>query len=286
METDLNFIMKLNEEEITIETLKKIKQRINKLKNSNHVKSIKENKTIPINGVYYPGRKEIEVNLTHIIKYLDIFEEAMWTDIPNARKDEMKMLKLLTAYRIFLHEIYHSKQIYNAYETDSNDLESEIIRAIYNMSRKTYLQELETKSREQIMEEKTKETNDILMPHFEINPIERKAEIESFKRVRQILMPVRDNYISTYDELYVLEQATLIKGYDQAEVPFIQLIKILKEQNPNFRIMFPYGCSNKYDFFKTVEGLATEQERIELGLNIYPKTKDRVYEKIDAILFK
>ena len=97
-------------------------------------------------------------------------------------------------------------------------------------------------------------------------------------------MPARDNYIRTYDELCALEQATLIKGYDKEEVPFIQLIKILKEENPNFRIMFPYGCSNEYDFFRTVEDLATEQERLELGLNIKTKTIDLVYEEIYTIL--
>ena len=286
MTTDLEFITNLMACEIDKYTLKRLKQRIERIKDDDKIEKIIEDRKIPTTLEFLPATKTIKVNYKNILNYLEKFENAMKMDIPNASEKEMKMLKLLTVYKIFLHEMYHSQQFFNAYELNSNDLESEIIRSIYNMNRKTYLEELKIKTREQIMEERTKKTNDILMPYFEINPIERKSEIESLRRVRQILLPVRGNYMNVYDELYVLEQSTLIKGYDRAEVPFIQMLEILKKRNPNYRIMFPYGCPNKYEFLKVVEGLATEQERLDLGLNVRTVTKDRVYEKIEAILFR
>lgn len=286
METELEFIMELNKEELTIETLKRIKERLNILRNKDQIKSIKDCLEIEFKAAYYPETKMIGVNYIRIMSYLNKFEQAMRLDIPNARKDEIRMLKILTAYRIFLHEMYHSKQIYNAYETDSNDLESELIRSIFSMDRKTYLQELKTKTRSEIMDERTTTINNILMPYSELNPIERKAEIESYRQVRKILMPVRGNYMNVYDELHLLELGIQAQGYDLVEVPYIGILNILNEKIPDYRIKYPYECKNKYAFFETVKEIATEQERLELGLNVRSVTKDRVYEKIEAILFR
>ena len=286
MTTDLEFIMELNEEKITIKTLKKIKERLNTLRNIDYIKSIKDCSELEHMAEYFPGTKMIGINYSKIMNFLDEYENAIYLDIPQASIKEMKMLRLITAYRIFLHEIHHSKQFYNAYETDSADLESEIIRSIYNMDRKKFLKELRTRTRREIMEEKTFKINEELLNYSEINPLERKAEIESFRQVRSILAPIRGMYMNLYDELYLLELAAQINGYDKEEVPFIQTLNTLKENIPNYKVNYPYGCKDKYDLFETTEEITSEQERFELGLNVKDITKQKTDDKMCAIIYR
>ena len=284
METDLSFILRQKDSEISPDVLRKIKIRLNCLTNSDQLERIRENKKNTENITYMPADKTIEVNFKLMIDYLNDFEQSMKIDIPNATDEDIRLIKLLIAYKMFLHEIYHAKQLYNAFETNEDDMESEIIRSIYNMSRKKYLQEIMYKPRRQIMEERIYETNRILLPYADINPIERKAEIEALKQVRNIITPLKDKYMKVYDELHLIELSKMMQGYEKAEVPFIRIIEILKTEDPNFRIMLPYGCNNKKELFETTETVTTERDRLEFGLNITGQTKEKVYEKISMIL--
>ena len=284
METDLSFIMRQKDSEISPDILRKIKVRLNCLANGDQLEKIRENKKNTENIEYISTNKTIEVNFKLMIDYLNDFENSMRLDMPNATEEDIRLIKVLIAYKMFLHEIYHAKQLYNAFETNENDIESEIIRSIYNMDRKKYLQELMYKPREQIIKERTYETNRILLPHEDINPIERKAELEALKRVRNIITPLKDKYTKVYDELYLIELSRMIQGYEKADVPFIRIMEILKTEDPNFRIILPYGCRNKKDLFEVSETMTTERDRLEFGLNVTGQTKEKVYEKISVIL--
>lgn len=280
MEKELDFIMALMNEKIEIETLKTIKQRIDKMKNKQLVETIKENKKINLPAEFMASSKIIKVNYNKMLEYLNKLENAMKIDIPQATLEEIKLIKLLTVYRIFIHEIYHSKQIYSAFDTKQNDIETEITRSLYNINIEKYSKELKTKNRNQIIEEKTVKTNEILFKHSEINPIERKAEIESLKQIKQLITPIKGKYKNVYNELQLIEYSKLIAGYDRAEIPYIKVLEILKKENKEFKIKFPYGCPNKFEFLKTAEDLATEKERLELGLNVSNETTERIYQKI------
>ena len=284
MKTELEFLIELMNQEINLDTLRTIKQQIYKIKNSDHVQSIKENNKIPTNAAFMVATKTIQVNHGHILQYLKRLDEVLKTDMPRSTENDIKLFKLLTIYRIYIHELYHSKQIYNAFDTEKEDIETEITRSLYNINRKEYLEGLKVKTREQIIEDKTLKTNNILYKHSDINPLERKAEIESFKYIRNMLLPVKSVYLNVYDELYLMELSKKIAGYDQSEVPYIKVLEILKTENRNFNIKFPYGCPNKYSFLSTAQEKLTEQQRFELGLNVKPTTIDIAYQKINRIL--
>ena len=284
MKNELEFIIELMNSEINLDTLRKIKQKIEKIKNSEHVEYIKENNKIPVNAAFMVSTKTIQVNQGHILQYLKGIDEVLKTDMPSSTENDIKMFKLLTIYRIYIHELYHSKQIYDAFDTNKNDMETEITRSLYNINRKEYLESLKTKTREQLIENKTLETNNILYKYNEINPLERKAEIESFKYIRNMLLPIKCAFLNVYDEMYLMELSKMIAGYDQAEIPYIKVLEILKNESKNFNIKFPYGCPNKFLFMNTARESLTEKERFELGLEVDHSTIDNAYQKINKIL--
>ncbi len=284
MEAELKFIMDLMDNEIDIETLRKIRDRIDKTKNKEHVEEIKENKKIPVPAAFMVSSKTIKVNNARMLDYLIRLESAMKIDMPETTDEELQLIKLITIYRIYMHELYHSKQIYDAFDTDKTDIETEITRSLYNIDRKVYLEELKTKSRKQIIEEKTYMTNSIFYNHPEINILDRKADIETLKYVRNMLSPVKDSFENVDTYLYLLKLSLLINGYDKPEVPYIETLEKLKILNKKFNIVYPYNSKNKFMFLSAIKEITTEKERFELGLDVSQQTIENTYQKIDKIL--
>jgi len=284
MEAELKFIMDLMDNEIDIETLRKIRDRIDKTKNKEHVEEIKENKKIPVPAAFMVSSKTIKVNNARMLDYLIRLESAMKIDMPETTDEELQLIKLITIYRIYMHELYHSKQIYDAFDTDKTDIETEMTRSLYNIDRKIYLEELKTKSRKQIIEEKTYMTNSIFYNHPEINILDRKADIETLKYVRNMLSPVKDSFENVDTYLYLLKLSLLINGYDKPEVPYIETLEKLKILNKKFNIVYPYNSKNKFMFLSAIKEITTEKERFELGLDVSQQTIENTYQKIDKTL--
>lgn len=284
MENELEFIIDLMHHEINIDTLKKIKQRIDNEKDVRHVERIKESKDIIKPTSFLFSTKTIKVNYIRMLDYLEKLESVMKTDMPESRTEEIKLIKLLTIYRMFMHELYHSKQIYEAFDTDINDLETEMTRSLYNFNRKEYLEKLQTKTRRQLIEEKTLKINNILYNYPEINTLDRKAEIESLKYVRRIIKPIQADCMNTYNELQLMEFSKLIAGYDKQDAPYIEALNKIKQLDPSFIIKYPYEYSNKNLFLNTVKNITTEKERFELGLEVSTLTIDNTYTKINKLL--
>lgn len=280
---ELEFILDLMNEENELETIKKIKKKLGKEVGKEYIKTIIETNQIPNNAVFLPGSKTILLSTENIMKYLKKLEQIVVYDFPGFTKEEIKLTRLLTIYRILLHEIYHSKQIYNAFDTDINDLETEIIRTLYSFTRKEYLQEKKFKTREQIIEEKTGKINRILMPYDEINPLERKAEIESLNAIRNLLKPVKGKYSNAYNEIYCQELFKKINGYDvclssETISPYAQTLSILQAYNiKSFQ-------TDENQLIYRVRDKSTEQEKMKLGLKVSRKILVKTENKIHELL--
>lgn len=284
MNQELKLILELLNEKIDIKTLKKIKKMIEKNINKTHIEKIQEDTEIPVPAVFLLSTKIVKINYNRIQKYLEEFESAMRINMPNATKEDMQLIKLLTMYRMLLHEIYHSKQIYNVFDTDKNDIETEIIRSIYNIDRKKIIEELKFLTRNEIIEYTTALTNEILLPYHEINPLERKAEIQSFLQIRQMLEPIKQAYQKVYDEIYCMEMIKATTGYETNEIPYFKTLEILERLNPDFKFILPYDSKTRIEFLNKVH--ETEREKLELGLDVKQNTLQSINDELIRILYK
>ena len=285
METELEFIINLMDKEINLDTLKKIKQRMEKIKRYEHVEYIKENSKIPTPTTFIPSTKTIQVNYEKVLEYLKNLDDVIKADMPKSSEKDIKMFKLLTTYRMYIYEMYRLKQIHDAFETNEKDLETQITRSIYNIiNRMDYLEKTIMISKQEIIKAKTSNANKILFEYSDINPLERKAEIESFKYIRKMLLPIRSTFENVYDEMYLMELSKMISGYDKAPIPYIRILELLKQEDKNFEIEFPYGCESVNSFLNASKTMSTEKERFELGLNIEPETLNKTYQLINRML--
>lgn len=289
MTNELDFIMDLMYDDFNINTLRKIKEKIDKEKNTEQLKEIRENDLSPNSAVFYLSKKYMDINyrklLNHAITYTSQIRNSY-----EITDEEFKLMEILTAYRIFLHEIHHSKQIYNVFDTKNMDPETEVLRSILNVGRKEYLKELKTKSREEIIEEKTAAINNIIRPYSEMNPCERKAEIESLKHIKQIIEPLKNKYIKIYDEISFNELSIKIEGYEEYAVgfeknmtPYVMASRIIKQGLHLPKIYLPYESSTYNEALEKLNRKTSEQEKLELGLDIKPRTLQKINDRINAL---
>ena len=226
MKDELNLIINLMNKPLNIDALKKIKRMIEKQINPKYVKEITETDNINRSAQFMTSSKIILVNYEYIETYIEKEAKAFEMDMLTSKKEYIKLIKLLTAYRILLHEIHHAKQIYNVFDAYELDIESEILRIIYNIDREEYIEQLKNKYKIEIIEEKTKMTNIVLSKYSEINPIERKAEIESYKKIKKIIEPLKNIYPEVYDGIEMRKLYNMYNGY-QDGIPFEKLINIM-----------------------------------------------------------
>ena len=289
MKEELDFIMNLMEKEFTINTLKEIKEKIKKEKNENQITEIIENDKCPTAAAFFLSTKHIEVNYGKMLNHAIIYANRI-NNSYGITKEELKLIEILTAYRMLLHEIHHSKQMYNVFDTNNMDPETEIIRSILNISRKDYLNELKTKSREEIIEERTFKINNMIIPYSEINPIERKAEIESLKGIRNIIEPIKSKYIKIYDEIHFNELLLKTDKYDEYSetlninmTPYIQILRLIKQNLHLPRIYLPYNTSTYKEAMNELSKKTSEQERLDLGLEVKHYTLQKANDRMNLL---
>lgn len=282
MDKRINIILDLMCKEISRDNLIKLVESIDFDKK--HVVSISEDHRINFCARFFPATKQIIVNYGKMLDYLDSFNEIIRIDMVSAREYEIKLICILTAYRIILHELYHAKQAYNVFYGDDSSAETELIRSIYNVDVDYFKRNKRKNYREKKIDDLTSYINSILVPYDEINLIERRAKIESYKQIREIISPIKYRYSDVYDELYMLELCKKINGYDKKIIPFFQLLDILNKNGLKYN--FPYGVDNHADFINKIYEVTTEEERFELGLSVDIDTVENAYNEISSILCK
>lgn len=289
MEKELEFIMDLMYDDFNINTLRKITEKIDREKNTEQIKEIRENDSSPNSAVFYLSKKYIDVNYRKLLNHAITYTSQIRNNY-EITDEEFKLMEILTAYRIFLHEIHHSKQIYNVFDTNNMDPETEVLRSILNVGRKEYLKELKTKSREEIIEEKTTTINNAIRSYSELNPSERKAEIESLKHIKRIIEPLKNKYPKIYDEISFNEIIIKTEGYDEYAVgfeknmaPFIMALRIIKQELHLPKIYLPYESSTYNEALEKLNRKTSEQEKLELGLNIKPRTLQKANDRMNAL---
>lgn len=277
---DLELIMNLMDKPLNDDSLKQIKEMVEKNLNPEYVRRIEETTFIKGSAQFLPSFRTIVINYNYIKKSMDKAKKVLQEDTNTTRHSEKKLIKLLTAYRILLHEIYHSKQIYNVFDTCETDIETEIIRSLYNIEIEEYKKEQEKKDKSEIIEQKTFKINKILMPYSEINPIERKAEIESYKVIREMINPIKNSYPKVYDEIEMQILVNMCNGYQYIS-PYEQVLDIIKTNDIKYKL--PYNSTNINDFTNKIKDKTTEIERMELGLNVSRNTIEKTFDKLQKI---
>ena len=278
---ELELIMNLMEKPITKDSLKQIKEMVEKTVDSNYVRSIEETTQIKTSARFLTASRIILVNYSRIGKFMEQATEILKIDTKTNKHRDKKLIKLLTAYRILLHEIHHSKQIYNVFDECKEDIESEIIRSIYNIDKEEYQKQIKKTEKNIIIEETTRVPNEILRDYSEINPIERKAEIESYKKIIELITPIKDAYQKVYDEIRMQMLFNRYNGYQYA-IPYEQTLEILKMNKAKYKL--PYNSENMKDFLNTIQNKTTEIERMELGLKVSNDTINNTISSIQKII--
>jgi hypothetical protein len=281
MTEELKLITELMNEDLTIETLRKIKTMAEKKMNKDYVYEILETDCIEEPARFAPMFKTVMVNYRNMLIELKKIEEEIKYSIRNPKTRDIKMAKLVKAYRIFLHEFHHTKQIYKAIEEASDDIESEIIRGIYNISE----EELNSEYIYDILDQKMKPVNIVLKPNAQFNPIERKADIESRRQIDEIFKPSKNLYPKVYDNIRMEQLGDLTFGYnriepyevpgDDKENPYEKTIDILKYYRLEYRL--PYNSKNMEELKSKIAGIS-DQEKMELGLPV-PRTMVKEKQK-------
>ena len=280
MKEELEVIINLMDKPINIDSLKQIKEMVEKKVNPKYVRSIEETHYITGAAEFLLSSRIILINYNNIKKYMEIAKETLKEDTRTNKNTEKKLIRLLSVYRILLHEMHHSKQIYNVFDTCEKDIETEIIKSIYNIDNEEYKNQIQNKDIYTIIEEKTAKINQILRPYSEINPIERKAEIESYKQIRELIKPVKNSYPNVYNEMEMQILSNMYNGY-QNGVPYEQVLKIIKENNSKYTL--PYNSKNINDFMNKIKDKLTEIERMELGLNVQENTIENTFNNLQKI---
>ena len=278
---ELELIMNLMDQPITKDSLKQIREMNEKTVDTNYVRSIEETTCIKSSALFLPSPRIILVNYSRMNKIMEQATEILKIDTKTNKHKDKKLIKLLTIYRILLHEIHHSKQIYNVFDECKEDIESEIIRSIYNIDKEEYKKQLKKTEKNIIIEETTRKTNNILRPYSEINPIERKAEIESYKKIIELITPIKEAYPKVYNEIKMQMLFNRYNGY-QYGLPYEQTLEILKMNRAKYKL--PYNSENMKDFFNTIQNKTTEIERMELGLKVSNDTINNTISSIQKIL--
>lgn len=286
MTEELKLITELMNENITIETLRKIKNMAEKKMNKKYVSEIIETNCISAPAQYTPMFKTVMVNYGKIQIELKKVEEDIKYSIRNPKTKDIKMAKLIKAYRILLHELHHTKQIYKAMEEISDDIESETIRGIYKISE----EDLKSEYKYDTLDKKMKPVIRVLNPNSQFNPIERKAEMESYKQIEEILRPLKKLYPKVYDDIRMNQLGDILYGYtkiepyeqigDDKETPYEKVMDILDYYNIEY--ILPYDSKN-IDEVKSKIADVSEQEKMELGLPVSPsilKEKQKELQKL------
>lgn len=280
MQEELPLIMALMDEPLNINTLKKIKNMALQNVDPKYVENIQETKYINRSAQFLISSKTILVNYKKLNEFTEKAAQTLKEDTFTKKEKDIKMIKLLTAYRILLHEIHHSKQTYNVFDICGKDLETEIIRTIYNIDWEEYIEDLKNRDKIEIIEEKTGMLNRTLIPYSDINPIERKAEIESYKRILEIIKPIQELFPNIYNEIEIQRLYNMYNGYD-FNSPFEQLLNIIKSENKKLGLPYDKDIKDLND----IQSKATEIEKMELGLKVSENTIEQTRRKIEKILY-
>ena len=278
MTEELKMIMNLMDKPFDINSLKQLKQIVEKNIDPKYVKEIIETDRINKSAQFLVSSRTMKVNYNRMLKFLEETKEIFEQETFTSKEKNKKMIKLVMGYRIFLHELHHSKQTYNTFDTYEEDIETEIIRIIYNIDKEDYVKQLETTEATKIIEEKTLKANTLLAEYSKINPIERKAEIESYKKIIEIMKPVKDLYPEVSDYMHMQLLANMLNGYNKYGVPFQQLIQIMNIKK------IPYNNKKLNEIIITNK--ATEIEKMKLGLNIKQDTIIQTEKKLQKLLEK
>jgi len=289
MTEDLKLILELMDEQLDINSLKKIKALFEKNMDQKYVECIYETEDILPPAQFVQKYKTVMVNYKNFENIMNQTQEDMQYIIKTSTDKDIKFLRLITAYRIFLHEYHHSKQIYNVIDL-KDDIETEIIKGLLNIDK------------ENLEDEQVKDIIDFkMMPFIRLmngnaifNPIERKAEIESFKQVHKLLEQVKELYPNVYDYTYMSILGNTKDGYgkhepveclgDDKETPYEKTLDILDYFGINYR--YPYNKINYNDAITEIKEKTSEQERYELGLEVSQETKDNLFDNIQKVYKK